>query len=202
MSPARKPRRVALYARVSTDDQTVEKQLRELREVAQRRGWEVVAEYTDRGVSGAKGRDQRPGLDRMLKAMTRGEVDTIAAWSVDRLGRSLRHLLDTLGELQACGCDLYLHRQGLDTATPAGRAMFQMLGVFSEFERAMIQERVKAGMARAKKDGKAIGRPKDDSNAKAILAARKKGHGKLRIARELGCGVSTVQRVLAEAGAA
>ncbi len=105
--------------------------------------------YEDAGLSGAKGRDQRPGLDALLKAVTRREVDLVAAWSVDRLGRSLTDLLGLLTELHAKGVDLYLHQQGLDTSTPSGRAMFQMMGVFAEFERAMIRERVMAGLARA-----------------------------------------------------
>ena len=124
-APAGSPRtacRVALYARVSTDSQTVANQLEALREAGQRLGWHIVGEFTDRGISGAKGRDKRPQFDKLLKAVTRGECDLIAAWSVDRLGRSLTDLLSFLGELHAKGCDLYLHQQGLDTSTPAGRA--------------------------------------------------------------------------------
>jgi DNA invertase Pin-like site-specific DNA recombinase len=115
-------KRVAVYLRVSTIDQDVENQRRELIEAATRHGWNVVAEYSDEGVSGAKGRDKRPGFDRLCKAITRREVDLVAAWSVDRLGRSLAQLVTFLGELHGAGCDLYLHRQGLDTSTPAGRA--------------------------------------------------------------------------------
>jgi DNA invertase Pin-like site-specific DNA recombinase len=116
---------------------------------------------------------------------------------MDRLGRSLQHLLETLGELNACGCDLYLQKQGLDTSTPSGKAMFQMLGVFAEFEREMIRERVTAGMARARAQGKRIGRPTvDESIERRILAARRKGLGMISIARSVGCGVSTVQRVI------
>ncbi len=146
---AERARRVAVYARVSTDGQSVDNQLRELAAVAERHSWEVAATYTDEGVSGAKWRDRRPGFDSLCGAVARREVDAVAAWSVDRLGRSLQDLVAFLGELQAKDVDLYLHVQGLDTSTPAGRAMFQMLGVFSEFERAMIQERVRAGLARA-----------------------------------------------------
>ena len=132
------PKRVALYLRVSTTGQTVENQRRELQAVADRHGWQVVAEYADEGISGAKGRDHRPGFDRLHQAMTRREFDQVAAWSVDRLSRSLQDLVSFLGELHAKGIDLYLHQQGLDTATPSGRALFQMLGVFAEFERAMM----------------------------------------------------------------
>src|ERR1700686_1761389 len=143
-------KRVALYLRVSTFGQSVENQERELMAAAERHGWQIAATYRDEGISGAKGRDKRPAFDRLCKAVTRREVDMVAAWSVDRLGGSLQELVAFLAELQASRVDLYLHQQGLDTTTPAGKALFQMMGVFSEFERAMIQERVRAGLARAK----------------------------------------------------
>jgi DNA invertase Pin-like site-specific DNA recombinase len=153
-------------------------------------------------LSPAKGRDKRPGLDRLLKAVARRDVDMIGAWPVDRLGRSLIDLLDFLRELHAKGIDLFLHQQGLDTSTPSGRAMFQMLGVFAEFERAMIRERVMAGLSRAKADGTQLGRRRlEDSDADkvaAIVAARAAGTGIRRIARELGVGVGTVLRVTGE----
>src|SRR6516225_2182662 len=156
-------KRVGLYLRVSTDDQTVENQRIALRAAAGARGWRVVGEYADEGISGAKGREKRPELDRLLKDATRRKIDVIAAWSVDRLGRSLQDLVGMLSEINAVGCDLYLDQQAVDTTTPAGRAMFQMLGVFAEFERAMVVDRVKQGMLRARakgtKSGKAIGRP-------------------------------------------
>jgi DNA invertase Pin-like site-specific DNA recombinase len=199
-APRRTAPRVALYARVSTDSQTVENQLEALREAGRRLGWHVVAEFTDKGISGAKGRDQRPQFDKLLKAVVRGEVDLIASWSVDRLGRSLTDLLGFLGEMHAKGCDLYLHQQGLDTSTPAGRAMFQMLGVFAEFEREMIRERVTAGLRRAKAAGVTIGRPRvSDQTEEQIRTMASEGLGKVRIAKQVGCGVSTVQRVLAQA---
>lgn len=148
-------KKVAIYARVSTDSQTVENQLQELHAVAQRSGWVVVAIHTDEGISGSKGRDRRPGYDALLKGVTRKDFDMIAAWSVDRLGRSLPHLIGFLGDIQAKGVDLYLHQQGLDTSTPSGRAMFGMLGVFAEFERSMIRERIMAGLRRTtKKSGR------------------------------------------------
>ena len=194
-----KPRTVALYVRVSsTKGQTVENQRRELQAVAKRSGWKVVAEYKDAGIGGAKGRDKRPGLDRMLKDATRRQFDMIAAWFVDRLGRSLQDLIGTLGELHAAGVGLYLHQQALDTTTPAGRAMFQMLGVFAEFERAIIVERVNAGLARAKANGAKFGRPTVAADVEdRIRALRADGVGMLRIARELGVGTSVVQRVAA-----
>ena len=153
------PRRAAFYLRVSTGEQTTENQERALREVATRAGWDVVEVYRDEGISGAKGRDKRPGLDAMLKDATRRKFDLIAAWSVDRRGRSLQFNEAATSEIHAAGIDLYLHQQAIDTTTPAGRALFQMMGVFAEFERAMIRDRVKAGMARAKAQGKRLGKP-------------------------------------------
>jgi DNA invertase Pin-like site-specific DNA recombinase len=194
-----KPKRVALYVRVSTSEQTTRNQRRELKAVAERHGWHVVKVFEDAGISGAKGSDHRPGLADLLKAVARREIDMVAAWSVDRLGRSLMDLLAFLKELHAKGVDLFLHQQGLDTSTPSGRAMFQMMGVFAEFEHAMIRERVLSGLARAREEGTKLGRkPLEDTDAakvKAIRAMRHKGMGIRRIARELGVGVGTVLRV-------
>jgi len=145
-----KAKRVALYARVSTENQTTDNQLIELRAVAERMGWLVVTEFVDQAISGAKGRDKRPAFDLLLKGATRREFDMVAAWSVDRLGRSLQHLVEFLSEIHSSGVDLYLHQQGINTGTPAGKALFQMCGVFAEFERAMIRERVVSGIARSK----------------------------------------------------
>lgn len=195
MSPKAR-RRVGLYIRVSSDGQTTENQRRELEAVAEVAGWQVVTVFEDAGISGAKGRDKRPGFDAMLKAVTRREVDMVAAWSVDRLGRSMADLVAFLSELHARGPDLYLHQQALDTSTPSGKAMFQMLGVFAEFERAMIQERVKSGLARAKAQGKRLGRPTVGPAVEArIRQLRADGMGVLKVARTLGIGVSAVQRV-------
>ena len=133
------PKRVAIYARVSTGSQNTENQLVELRAVAERMGWEIAGEFVDQAISGAKGRDQRPAFNDLLKRATRREFDVIAAWSVDRLGRSLQHLVEFLNEIHSLGVDLYLHQQGLNTATPAGKALFHMCGVFAEFEREMIR---------------------------------------------------------------
>ena len=130
-----KTRRAAIYVRsCTTGSQTVQNQLRELRAVAARHDWQIVAEFSDKGISGAKGQSG-PGLDKLLQAVARREIDMVLAWSVDRLGRSLQDLLSFLGELHAKGVDLYLHQQGLDTSTPAGKALFQMMGVFAEFQR-------------------------------------------------------------------
>jgi DNA invertase Pin-like site-specific DNA recombinase len=190
-------RRVALYLRVSTLEQDVTNQRRELEAVAQRHGWRIVAVFSDNGVSGAKDRAKRPGLDEMMKAVARRDVDMVAAWSVDRLGRSLQGLLvEVLVELRAKGVDLYLHRQGIDTTTPAGKAMYQMLGVFSEFEREMIRERVLAGMARARSQGKHLGRPRVEADVEAaVRATLTSGTGIIKTARLHGIGVGTVQRI-------
>jgi DNA invertase Pin-like site-specific DNA recombinase len=188
--------RVAIYARVSTTDQTAENQLLELRGVAERQGWEVTTEYVEHGISGAKGRDKRPQLDQMLRAVARRDVDKVMAWSVDRLGRSLVDLLATLGEFHATGTDLYLHQQGIDTGTPAGKAMFSMMGVFAEFERAIIQERVRAGLQRARAEGKQLGRRRVAPEVEQhIRQLRAQGVGVCKTAKMVGCGVGTVQRV-------
>jgi len=190
-------KKVALYSHVSTDRQTTENQLIELRAVAERHGWLIVDEYIDQGISGAKGRDQRPEFDRLLKDAARRKFDLIASWSVDRLGRSLQDLVGFLSEIHAKKVDLYLHQQGMDTTTPAGKALFQMMGVFAEFERAMIQERVKAGLERARSQGKRLGRPTVSADVEARIAElRGQGLGKIKIAKTLGVGVSTVQRVV------
>jgi DNA invertase Pin-like site-specific DNA recombinase len=198
---AKRAKRVALYVRVSTSEQTTRNQRRELKAVAERHGWQVMNIFEDAGISGAKGRDRRPGLDALMKAVARREIDMVAAWSVDRLGRSLTDLLDVLKDLHAKGVDLFLHQQGLDTSTPSGRAMFQMLGVFAEFERAMVRERVMAGLARAREEGTQLGRKRledtDPSKVKTIHLKRSQGTGIRRIARDLNVGVGTVLRVLA-----
>ena len=193
-------KRVGLYLRVSTDDQTCANQRRELEAVATRQGWEIVAIFQDDGISGAKGRDARPGFDRMLKAAVRREIDGIAAWSVDRLGRSVQDLVACLAELHATETGLYLHQQGFDTTTPAGKAMFQMMGVFAEFERAIIVERVKAGVARkrAEQGGRwGRGRLAGDKRA-AVEAALARNEGLNKIVKLTGAGKSTVRRIKRE----
>ena len=194
-----KKKMVALYARVSTDGQTTENQLQELRKVAKRNGWQIAKEYVDHGISGAKGRDQRPAYDEMLKAVTRKEIDVVVSWSVDRLGRSLQHLIGFLDELQSKKVNLFLHQQGIDTGTPAGKMLFQMLGVFAEFERAMIKERINAGLTRARAQGKTLGRPKVSLAVEnKIKKLRSNGKGIRKIASELKVGVSTVKRIVDE----
>jgi len=205
-------KKVGIYLRVSTDGHTTENQRRELEAVAAHSGWEVVGFYEDAGISGSNGREKRPGLDRLLNDATARRINMIAVRSVDRLGRSLQHLVGFLNELQALNCNLYLHQQAIDTTTPSGRAMFQMCGVFAEFEKSMIVERVNAGIAKAKQAGIEFGRGKrkDDQRSKdeerwgmcraelekRILSLRKGGMGILKIGRTLKVGSGTVQKVL------
>jgi DNA invertase Pin-like site-specific DNA recombinase len=195
-------KRAALYVRVSTDKQTVENQIAKLTEVANARGWQIVEVYRDAGISGAKGRDQRPGLDQMLKDAQRGKFDVAMSWAIDRMGRSLIDLLDTIRHLEACHVDLYLDQQQNDTTTPAGKLMFQVVGAFAEFERAMIRQRVHAGLKRAVANGKKLGRPLNDPNA--VEKARKeltKGIGIGKVAKSVGLGVGTVHKLAREMAA-
>ena len=190
-------KRVAFYLRVSTGDgqQTIDNQRRALDENAERAGWEVVEVYSDE-ISGTKGRERRPALDRMLKAAVHRKFDMIAAWSVDRLGRSLQDLVAFLGELKSAGVDLFLHQQALDTSTPSGRALFQMLGVFAEFEAAMIRERTRAGLVRARAQGKRLGRPPITRTiSAAVLRSLAEGVSIRKAAKLHRVGISTVQQI-------
>jgi DNA invertase Pin-like site-specific DNA recombinase len=204
----RKGSRAAIYVRVSTDRQTVESQLAALTAVAEARGWRVVEIYQDAGISGAKGRKDRPGLDGLLKDASRGRFDIVMAWAIDRIGRSLVDLLSTIQTLEACQVDLYLDQQAIDTTTPTGKLMYQVAGAFAEFERGMARQRVIAGMKRAKELGprpgkKAIGRPLNDpaalEKAKALLG---EGMGILKVAKTVGLGTGTVQRLKSTIAAA
>ena len=195
-----KAKRVALYVRVSTGDQTCENQKRELRAWARNAGHQVVRVFEDAGISGAKGRDKRPGFDAMLKAAVKREFDILAVWSSDRIGRSMPDLLEVLQTIKGTGTQLNLHTQGLDTTTPSGRALYQMLGVFSGLEREMIVARVNAGIARARqsgtRSGKPIGRPRITSAKKrAVRAELASETGILKTAKKLGVGTGTVQRI-------
>jgi DNA invertase Pin-like site-specific DNA recombinase len=205
-----KGKRAALYVRVSTDQQTVENQIRELTQIAERRGWQIVEVYKDAGISGARGRDKRPGLDTMLKDASRRKFDVVMAWAIDRVGRSLIDLLGTIQTLEACGVDLYLDQQQIDTTVPAGRLLYQVTGAFAEFERSMIQQRVNAGIKRRKAEiasngtfvsnaGKIrrhLGRPGAEPEkmemARIELA---KGVGIGKVARLVGLGTGTVHKL-------
>ena len=189
-------KRCGIYLRVSTDQQTTEHQRRILLEVAERSGWEVVGIYEDHGISGAKGRDRRPGFDALLKAVARSEINMVAAWSVDRLSRSLSHLIGLLGELDAKGCDLFLHQQALDSSSPQGRAMFALAGVFAELESSLISSRVKLGQQRARAQGVRFGRPPiapiDIDKVKVRLG---KGQSIRVIAKATGMSTASVMRI-------
>ena len=151
--------KVAIYGRVSTSDQTTENQILKLKEMVEINNWDLIDIYIDEGISGTKGRNKRPEFDRLCKDMVRRKFNRILVWDVSRLGRSLQHLVEFLNDVQSVNCNLYIHQSGLDTSTPRGRMMFQMVGVFAEFEREMISERVKSGLDRVRSKGKKLGRP-------------------------------------------
>jgi DNA invertase Pin-like site-specific DNA recombinase len=194
--------RAAIYARVSTAAQTTENQHHELQRVASLRGWTVVRSFDDSGVGGAKRPADRPALDALLKAAVRREFDLLAIWSIDRLGRSLQHLVETVNELHAVGVDLYIHQQALDTSTPAGKLAFSVFGALAEYERELIRERVKAGLERARRNGTKLGRPTNlnSSVRAAIVELRARDMSIRRIAAQLRVGTGTVYRVLSSAG--
>jgi DNA invertase Pin-like site-specific DNA recombinase len=187
---------------VSTDGQTTDNQIRELRQVAERNGWEIVHEYIDHGISGAKGREQRPAFNALWKGATRREFDVVMVWAVDRLGRSLTHLVNFLSEIHAKKVDLFIHQQGVDTTTPGGKALFGVMGVFAEFERSMIQDRVKAGIKRVRAKGQRWGRrtieETDPTVCTRILEFRQQGLGMGAISKRVGLSSRTVWRFLKE----
>ena len=190
-------KRVVIYARVSTEKQVLDNQLNELRQVAINNQWEIVDEYVET-VSGAKGRSRRKEFDRLLKDSLRGKYDLIMSWDVSRLGRSLKDLVHFMEDIQEKDIDLYLHANGIDTGTSSGRAMFAMMGVFSQFEREMIRERINAGLARAKAEGKKLGRPTNYNSGmkQSIKLLREGGMAIQQIARNLEIGVGTVYKAL------
>ena len=189
--------RAVLYARVSTADQTTDNQTLELSKVAERNGWEITEVFEDT-ISGAK--TKRPALERLLKGVIRKEFDVVMVWDVSRLGRSLTHLVSLLEDFHAKGVNLYFHTQAIDTTTPAGTALFQMMGVFSQWERSMIQERIKAGLARAKAQGKRLGRvPIPPITIKKIKELRASGLPLTAIGKKVGVSVGKVHSVCKEA---
>ena len=188
--------RVALYARVSTlINQDPEMQLSELREYAERRNWQIVEEYTDQGVSGCK--ESRPALNRLMSDACRRRFDAILVWKIDRFGRSLKHLVNSLAELAALGVAFISLRDNLDLSTPSGRLMFQIIGAMAEFERALIQERVRAGIRNARAKGRRLGRPRIVVDASRIATLRARGNSWSQIQAELGVSKGTAQRVFA-----
>ena len=191
-------RKAVIYSRVSTNDQTISNQLKVLREVAEKRGLEVVREISDEGISGAKGRDERQGFDELIKGSVKNEWDIILVWDVSRLGRSLKHLVSFLEDIQSAHCDMYIHQSGIDTSTASGKMMFGMLSVFSEFERSMIRERVIAGQQRAVANGVKLGRKTNvnDGIITAVYHMRQNNVPIKRIAKDLQIGVGTVYKIL------
>lgn len=189
-------KRAALYLRVSKNEQTIDNQRLELERVAAARGWKIVSVFKDEGISGAFGRGVRSQYDAMLKKGVQAQHDVVMAWDISRLSRSLSDLVQTLEELQACGIDLYLHQQAIDTTTPTGKAMFQMCGVFAEFERGILSERVKAGLNRAKAEGKVLGRPTKLVNIKDLLNAKASGKTIRQLATEYKVSVGKIHNLL------
>jgi DNA invertase Pin-like site-specific DNA recombinase len=186
--------RVALYARVSTSNgqQDPEMQLRELREYAKHRELAIIGEYVDK-MTGSK--DSRPALNRLMADASRRKFDAVLVWKLDRFGRSLRHLVNALAELEALGLSFISLRDNLDLSTPSGRLMFQIIGAMAEFERSLIQERVKAGLRNAKAKGRRLGRPRVIVDEAEVLAMRESGASWRTIAKKLGVGVGTAHRV-------
>src|SRR5450432_283217 len=185
---------VALYARVSTlnGHQDPEMQLSELREYATRRGLSIHEEYVDQGVSGAK--ESRPALNRLMTDAQKCKFDAVLVWKIDRFGRSLKHLVNSLADLSAYGISFISLRDSLDLSTPSGRLMFQIIGAMAEFERALIQERVRAGLRNAKAKGKRIGRPRQSVDSSLVLKLRVEGLSWRAISVRLGLGLGTVYR--------
>jgi len=189
-------KRVAIYARVSTDKQTCENQLTELRAVAERMGYTIVQEFVDVGISGAKAK--RPALDSMMKMATQRRFDMVMCWSIDRLGRSLQNLIELLNELESLRIDLFFHQQAIDTSTPMGKMVFSILGALGAYERELIRERVIAGLQTAKAKGVKLGRPSkmNDGMRNAVQLLRGNGMGIKQIAKELQIGVGAVYSVI------
>lgn len=188
---------VAIYCRCSTLNQDIDKQVSTLKEVAERAGWTVDKVFLDEGISGAKTKDQRPALKELLNTLTRREVSKVLVYSVDRLGRSLKDLLSILEEIKDTHASLYIHNQALDTDTIAGKALFSLLGVFAEMERATIRERVIWGLEKAKKNGKKLGRRSlRPYQIKDILKLREEGLKQTEIAKKLNISQASVSKTL------
>jgi DNA invertase Pin-like site-specific DNA recombinase len=185
--------RVAIYARVSTNNaQDPSMQTRELREYADHRGWSVTGEYVDRGVSG--GKESRPAMNRLLNAIHERKCDVVLVWKMDRWARSLRNLVNSLADLEARGVAFVSLRDNVDLTTPSGRLMVQIIGAMAEFERALIQERVKAGLRNARAKGMRIGRPRVEVDGRQVMALREAGVSWSKICERTGLSKGTAQR--------
>jgi DNA invertase Pin-like site-specific DNA recombinase len=191
-------KRVAIYARVSTSSQSTQNQIDVLTELANRQGYTIIKIYSDNGFSGTKSTADRPALNDLMTDARKKSFDMVLVWSLDRLGRSLKHCLELLQELQELKVDLFFHQQGMDTSTSSGKLMFSMIGAFAEFERNIIRERVMAGQQRAKANGVKFGRPSkmNDGMRSAVKLLREKGMGIKQIAKQLQIGVGTVYSVI------
>ena len=189
------PKRVGLYCRVSTKDQTTENQLLDLRKYCQARGWQIEAECVDEGISGAK--DDRPALLKILGLARKRKIDILLVWRFDRFARSLAHLVNSLEELRKLGVDFVSYQESVDTSTPQGRMVFGVMASLAEFERALIQERIRAGLRRAKAHGSKLGRPALTVDPAKAQQLRNEGHSLRQIAKALSVGKSTVERLLA-----
>jgi|TARA_B110000046_G_scaffold184378_1_gene222702 DNA invertase Pin-like site-specific DNA recombinase len=189
----------AIYARVSTKEQNTDNQVLELKKVAEKAGWEISNTFIDHGISGSKGRKDRPALDTLLKTITRRETKRVLVWSVDRLGRSLQDLISTLNEINSSGAELYIHQQAIDTGTSSGRMLFSMLGVFAEFEREMISERVSAGLERAKANGVKLGRKRiPPITERKVIELSNKGLSQRKVATRVNISQQKVSMILRE----
>ncbi|HTM41541.1 MAG TPA: recombinase family protein [Terriglobales bacterium] len=188
------PLRCALYARVSTTKhhQDVTLQLAELREYCARRGFQVIREYVDAGVSGSK--ESRPELNRLMADAHRRSFDAVICWKLDRFGRSLKHLVNALAELEALGVAFISLRDNLDLSTPSGRLMFHIIGAMAQFERALCQERVKAGIAHARAKGKTLGRPRANVDLALLASRRQEGASWRQLAAEFHVDPATLLR--------
>ena len=195
------PKKVCLYCRVSTTSQSVDRQITELTDVAERNGWEIVDPYIDLGISGSTGRDKRPELDRMMKDALKKKFDVVMCWSIDRLGRSLQNCIEILNDLNAKNIDLYFDQQSLDSTTPTGKLMFSMVAAFAEFEKSIIRERVISGLENARKKGRVGGRPTNLSSSvqDKILIMKKEGKSIKQIKAECSVGTATLYKVLENA---
>jgi DNA invertase Pin-like site-specific DNA recombinase len=191
-------RRVAIYTRVSTLDQTIDNQLIELRDHCSKMGWEIVKEYADEGLSGTLSRDKRPALNSLIKDAYRKKFDSVVCWDISRLGRSMKELILFLSDMKDKGVGICSVRQGFDTSTSMGEIMFQFVGILSSWEREMIRERTLAGLERARREGKTLGRRKvtNDTMTAKIIELRSAKKSIRAIASEVGVSIGTVSKTL------
>lgn len=191
-------KKTAIYVRVSTSKQDTTNQLIELRELAKRLNLEIVQEYTDNGISGSKGREERPGLDLLLIHAGQRKFEQVLIFDITRLGRSLQNCIETLNYLNSLNIDILIQKQGIDTSTSVGRLTFSLMASLGEYEKNLMRERIVLGINRAKSQGKKLGRPSNmnDGMKNAIKILREKGMGIVAISRQLNCGIGTIYKVI------